>query len=229
MKNAVVSLVSGGMDSCTTMAKFVIDGWNVFPLHIRYGQVASKNELKSAKKYIRTLQEEYDNLNGLQVVTMSIPFLKVALTGTTKVSKSTDRDFHSLLSKKVDWVPSRNIIFLSIAASYCEMVKSRSISFGAYREDELPPYPDSSPTFFSSMEDSLNKGIYGDHFHIETPFANSLKSEIVIFSSRNNLPVQYTWSCYEAGSAHCGLCRNCIDRRKAFEKSGIPDPTHYET
>jgi len=227
-KRKVVSLVSGGMDSCTTMAKLAIEDWEVYPLYINYGQTAFPKEIESAKNYIKVLQERFKNLYNLEIVEISLPFLKVSLTGATSVTKETDEDFHTMESKKIDWVPARNIIFLTVASSYCELLKSRNISIGSYKEDEMPSYPDSSREFFDALEVALTKGMYGDKFNIITPFIDSFKWGMVKYSKENKLPIELTWSCYEASNEHCGLCRNCIDREKAFKKAGVVDPTKYK-
>ncbi|MBI1971762.1 MAG: 7-cyano-7-deazaguanine synthase [Candidatus Aenigmarchaeota archaeon] len=223
----VASLISGGMDSCTTMAKLVLDGWEVYPIYVNYGQVASSEEVKAAKKYIENLQKSNKNLHDIEIVQLSLPFLKIAMTGSRKVTNINEEDFHTMEAKKVDWVPARNIIFLTVASSYCGMLDCRNISIGAYKEDEMPPYPDSSREFFDALEDALTKGMYGDKFNIVTPFVDSFKWDLVKYSKENNLPIEITWSCYEAGDEHCGLCRNCIDRKKSFQKANTKDPTKY--
>ena len=227
MKKSVVSLVSGGMDSCTTMAKLVLDDWEVYPVYFSYGQIAFAKELEAAKRYIETLQAKYENLHDLELVELSLPFLKVALTGSRDPTMANEENFNSMESKKIDWVPARNVIFLTIASSYCELLKCRNISIGAYKEDEMPPYPDSSREFFDSLEVALTKGLYGDKFNILTPFIQSYKWDFVKYSKENHLPVEITWSCYGAGKEHCELCRNCVDRKKAFQKANIEDPTKY--
>ncbi|MBI4018750.1 MAG: 7-cyano-7-deazaguanine synthase [Candidatus Aenigmarchaeota archaeon] len=223
----IVSLVSGGMDSCTTMAKAAMDGNHIYPLFFNYGQKSAKMEVTAAQNYINELRKRSVNINTLQIVTISMPFLRVALTGTGNITKAADKDFHSMESKKIDWVPARNVIFLTIASSYCEIVKARCITIGAYKEDEMPPYPDSSREFFDSMEISLSRGIYGDKFEIRTPFLHNFKWDMITFSKANGLPVDVTWSCYESGEKHCGACRNCLDRKNAFEKVMAPDVTEY--
>ncbi len=223
----IVSLISGGMDSCTTAARLAIEGWDVHPLFVDYSQKSLTQEREAISKYVKELQKRKLNVHDVEIVKLNLPFLKVALTGGNEITKKTDADFHTMEAKKVDWVPARNIIFLTVASSYCEMLDCRNISIGAYKEDEMPPYPDSSRKFFDALEDALTKGMYGDKFGIVTPFVDSFKWDLVKYSKENNLPIGITWSCYEAGNEHCGLCRNCIDRKKAFEKAKIADSTRY--
>ena len=227
MKKLVVSLLSGGMDSCTTMSKLLLEGWKVYPIYFSYGQTAFQKELEAAKHYTETLQAKYKSLHDLEIIKLILPFLKVALTGLRNPTMSNEEDFNSMESKKIDWVPARNVIFLTIASSYCELLKCRNISIGAYKEDEMPPYPDSSRDFFDSLETALTKGLYGEKFNILTPFIGSFKWDFIKYSKENHLPIEVTWSCYGAGNEHCGLCRNCVDRKKAFQKAGVEDPTKY--
>lgn len=222
----IISLISGGMDSCTVVGRLAIEGYEVFPIYVDYGQKVKKRELNAAKKYLDFLQRKKYNVHDLVVSRVSLPFLKIPMTGHGQIPKSNEKNFFSLSSKKIDYVPGRNIIFLSIATSYAIVVGSDKISIGAYKEDELPPYPDSSREFFDSMEKTLSLGTY-IKVKIITPFINQYKWDIVKYSEKHGLPIHLTWSCYENGKRHCGMCRNCVDRKKAFRKAGVEDPTEY--
>ena len=219
--------MSGGVDSCTTASKLAIDGFDVFPLFVNYGQRAAQREIRAAKGYVSEACAKIKNLHTLSTANVSMPFLMSSLVGTVDVEKSTNDNFDTIESKKIDWVPARNIILITLAASYCETVGARKISIGAYREDEMPPYPDSSREFFDVMQQALSRGMYGDVFEIVTPFINSFKWDLLTYARNMNLPTHLTWSCYESLESHCGRCRNCVDRKKAFDKAGIDDPTIY--
>ncbi len=223
----VVALMSGGLDSCTTAARLAIEGHYIFPLFINYGQRAAFREKEAAKKYLSKSMEKIRTLNSLAEAEISLPFLISSLVGSTEITRKDDNAFHSFEAKKIDWAPARNIILVSIAAAYCETVGARAISIGAYKEDEMPPYPDSSREFFDSMQISLSKGMYGDEFEIVTPFIGYYKCDMVTYSEKNSLPIELTWSCYDNLEVHCGLCRNCVDRKKAFHSARAEDPTQY--
>lgn len=223
----VVSLLSGGIDSCTTASKLAIDGFDVFPLFVDYGQRAVQREINAAEGYVSEVRARIEKMHALSTANVSMPFLRSSLVGTADVEKNTGENFGTMESKKVDWVPARNIILITLAASYCETVGARKISIGAYREDEMPPYPDSSRDFFDVMQQALTSGMYGDAFEIVTPFIDSFKWDLLTYSRDKNLPTHLTWSCYENLQSHCGYCRNCVDRKKAFDKAGIKDPTIY--
>jgi len=222
----VVSLLSGGLDSSVTMSRLAIEGHEIFPLFIDYGQTSREREFEGAQSYLRKLSHE--RINPLRRISADLSFLNTSLLGTKSVTRESDENFHTLSSKKIDWVPARNIIFLSLAASYAESVDSRAVSIGAYKEDEMPPYPDSSPEFLESMQVSLSRGLYdSDNFQILAPFIDLFKWDTVAYANEHGLPIENTWSCYQNGTFHCGTCRNCTDRKKAFEKAEITDPTLY--
>jgi len=223
----VVALMSGGLDSCTTAARLAIEGHEVFPLFVNYRQRAASREKEAAKKYLLHAMEKISALNGLAEAEVSMPFLRSSLVGSAEITKKDDTTFHSLEAKKVDWAPARNIVLISIAAAYCETIGARAISIGAYKEDEMPPYPDSSREFFDSMQRSLSKGMYGDGFEIVTPFIDSYRWDMVRYSGKNSLPIELTWSCYDNLDVHCGSCRNCVDRKKAFHNARVEDLTQY--
>ncbi len=223
----VVSLLSGGIDSCTTAARLAIDGFEVFPLFVDYGQRAVQRERAAAEAYVSEVRAKIKTMHALSTAALDMPFLRSSLVGTVAVEKSTNINFDTVESKKIDWVPARNIILITLGASYCETIGNRKISIGAYKEDEMPPYPDSSREFFDVMQQALTKGMYGDAFEIVTPFGDSFKWDMLTYSRTRNLPTQLTWSCYEDRENHCGCCRNCVDRKKAYDKAGIEDPTVY--
>lgn len=223
----VVALVSGGMDSTTTAARLVLENNDVFPLFIDYGQLARERERHAASEYVAQLRKRCKKMQPLQEAFVDLPFLRSSLVGTTEIAKTGGAAFSDIESKKIDWVPARNIVLLSIAASYCETVGARSISIGAYKEDQLPPYPDSSREFFDEMQEALTKGMYGGPFRIVTPFGDEFRRELVVYSAQNGLPIDATWSCYDRKDAHCGECRNCDDRKRAFAQAGVADTTVY--
>lgn len=220
-KSKIVSLISGGLDSCTTTGKLAIKGNEIYPIFIDYGQKAFKKELDAAKKYLNFLRKKYD-VHKLVVSKISLPFLKIPMTGYGKIPKTNKKN--TTENEKINFVPSRNIIFISIASSYANLIKAKKISIG-YCENE-PSYPDCDIEFFNLMEKSLSKGTY-DKIKILTPFSGKYKKDIVKYSKKHNLPVHFTWSCFEDKKYHCGLCKNCKERKNAFEITGLKDPTEY--
>ena len=133
----------------------------------------------------------------------------------------------------VTYVPARNTIFLSIAASYAEKYMIRDIFIGVNAID-YSGYPDCRPEFIKSYEQTINigtkSGSEGSPFKIHTPLINLTKSEIITLGTTLGVDYKDTVSCYslnEKGEA-CGECDSCAFRRQGFVDAGIDDPTIYE-
>lgn len=225
MKNALV-LTSGGVDSTTALA-LAIDKYgkdHVLALSISYGQKHSK-EIEAAKAVARHYGVEqlfldlglifqYSNCSLLQQSTEEIPEESYAeqiekTGGETPVST---------------YVPFRNGLFLSAAASIALSRDCEVIYYGAHADDAAGfAYPDCSPVFNNAMNTAIYEGS-GHQLRIEAPFVNKNKSDIVALGLRLNVPYELTWSCYEGDNKPCGKCGTCIDRAAAFAANGVTDP-----
>lgn len=122
------------------------------------------------------------------------------------------------------YVPFRNGLFLSCAASIALAKGCSCIYYGAHQDDAAgSAYPDCSESFYKSMDAAVFEGS-GHALHIEAPFIRMNKAQVVAEGLRLKVPYEYTWSCYEGKEKPCGVCGTCIDRRKAFEANGVKDP-----
>lgn len=225
MKNALV-LTSGGVDSTTALAlaieKYGKD--HVIALSISYGQKHSK-EIEAAKAVAQHYGVEqlfldlglifqYSNCSLLQQSTEEIPEESYAeqiekTGGETPVST---------------YVPFRNGLFLSAAASIALSRDCEVIYYGAHADDAAGfAYPDCSPVFNNAMNTAIYEGS-GHQLRIEAPFVNKTKSDIVAIGLKLGVPYELTWSCYEGGDKPCGKCGTCIDRAAAFAANGVADP-----
>ena len=225
MKNALV-LTSGGVDSTTALA-IAIDKYgkdHVLALSISYGQKHSK-EIEAAKAVAQHYSVEqlfldlglifqYSNCSLLQQSTEDIPEESYAeqiekTGGETPVST---------------YVPFRNGLFLSAAASIALSRDCEVIYYGAHADDAAGfAYPDCSPVFNNAMNTAIYEGS-GHQLRIEAPFVNKNKSDIVAMGLKLGVPYELTWSCYEGGDKPCGKCGTCIDRAAAFAANGVTDP-----
>lgn len=225
MKNALV-LTSGGVDSTTALA-LAIDKYgkdHVIALSISYGQKHSI-EIEAAKAVARHYGVEqlfldlglifqYSNCSLLEQSTEDIPeesyAEQIAKTGgETPVST---------------YVPFRNGLFLSAAASIALSRNCEVIYYGAHADDAAgAAYPDCSPVFNNAMNTAIYEGS-GQQLRIEAPFVNKNKADIVAMGLKLDVPYELTWSCYEGGDKPCGKCGTCIDRAAAFAANGIADP-----
>jgi len=217
MKKAVL-LLSGGLDSTTTLYWAQRRGYKVFCLIFDYGQRHHK-EVLIAKKIARRAHCD------CHIVRISLPWEGSSLLDK-KIAIPQGR---SIDVKKIPttYVPARNIIFLSFAASFAETIGARVIFIGANAID-YSGYPDCRPAFFKAYQKALKKGLkvgtQGKEIKIITPLISKTKKEIVQLGLKLKVPYHLTWSCYQGGPRPCGVCDSCRLRHKGFESLQIIDP-----
>ncbi len=225
MAEAIV-LLSGGLDSSTVLALAKERGYDVVALTFDYGQ-KHKRELNSSRKMARHFKVKEHivvplNLgellrSSLTRESMSIP------VGRTEEEIST--------GVPSTYVPSRNIIFLSVAASIAESRGAEAIFIAANSVD-FSGYPDCTAEFISAFQRTLDVGTKagkeGHGIRIEAPILTKSKGDIVRDAVRLNVPLEDTWSCYKGGVKACGRCDSCVLRLKGFSEAGIRDPLEYE-
>lgn len=214
-----VVLLSGGVDSTVLMYSLIAD-YEVWPLTINYGQTHSK-EVLAARNVCEArgkwLLERWKYVN-LGVLSTLLPS---ALTGVGEIPKGEyDKDTMSLTV-----VPNRNMIFLAIAAGYAEGISAQYVAYAAHAEDHYL-YPDCRPEFATACAEAILCGT-GNKVALFTPFINKSKTDVVALGKKLTVPFKFTWSCYEGGDVHCGQCGTCLERRAAFKKAKVPDPTEY--
>lgn len=222
MAKAIV-LLSGGLDSTTTMAKALDDGMEVHALGFRYGQ-RHEREMVSANEVC----EHYGV--KLTVIEIDLSSFSSALTDPD-VKVPHDREGNLDEEIPSTYVPARNIIFLSIAAGLCESICADRIYIGANVVD-YSGYPDCRPEFFEAYQNMLEKGtkagVEGNPIKIVTPILNMSKADIVKLAKELDAPLHLTWSCYEGGEKACGHCDSCILRLRGFKEAGFEDEIGYE-
>ncbi|MCQ2079045.1 MAG: 7-cyano-7-deazaguanine synthase QueC [archaeon] len=222
MSKAVV-LLSGGLDSTTTLAQALADGCEVTALSFRYGQRHTK-ELDSAEKVCRHFKVNH------VVIDLNLSSFRSALT-RDDIDVPMDREGELSETIPVTYVPARNIVFLSTAAAPCESVDADRIYIGANVVD-YSGYPDCRPEFFEAYEEMLARGtktgVEGKPIRIMTPILHSSKADIVRIGKKLGAPLQYTWSCYNGGEKACGHCDSCRLRLEGFRQAGFKDEIPYE-
>lgn len=224
MKHKVVVLTSGGIDSCALNALLMMyDLWDVYPIFFGYQQLSEKRELMAASDFLVKVGVK----NELTSCGIRPDFLQIPMTGHGRMPLVTDKDFQQ--TKHLDWVPHRNLIFLTVAAQYASVVGTSMLAIGSHKE-ELYPHPDSARPFLDVMEKALTLSDGKKHqWKILTPFVYRgwYKWDVVKWCKENNLPLELTWTCYQGKKKHCGVCRGCYDRKQAFKKAGVKDRTEY--
>jgi 7-cyano-7-deazaguanine synthase len=224
MKRAVV-LLSGGLDSATTLAICRDDGFEPYALSFDYGQ-RHKFELNAAKRVSASLGARE---HRIAIIDLRI-FGGSALTDEIAVPKN--RDTKSANEIPITYVPARNTIFLSYALAWCEVLDAADIFIGANAID-YSGYPDCRPEFIAAFERLANlatkAGVEGTRFKIHAPLISMSKADIIRKGMELGVDFSLTHSCYDpgAGGVACGECDSCRLRLEGFRAAGLADPIRY--
>lgn len=222
----ILVLSSGGVDSttCLAMAVAEVGAENVLALSVYYGQKHDK-EIQAAKKVA-----EYYGVQRMEL-DLSVIF---AGSNCSLLKQSTEDIPLESYAQQIEethgekpvstYVPFRNGLFLSSAASIALSHGCSKIMYGAHADDAAgAAYPDCSLDFVNAMNQAIYLGS-GNQLTIEAPFVSLTKADVVKKGLELGVPYELTWSCYEGGEKPCGKCGTCIDRMKAFELNGTVDP-----
>jgi len=228
-----VVLLSGGLDSATTLAVAQDRGFEALALTVRYGQRHGV-EVEAARRVAARAGVANHVIVDIDLRT----FGGSALTGDIRVPK--DRPAADIgAGIPVTYVPARNTIFLSYALAQAEVWGASAIFIGVNALD-YSGYPDCRPEYiraFQAMADLATRaGVEGTgRIAIETPLIDLTKAQIIRQGLALGVDFALTLSCYDPGPAapgggvtHCGRCDACILRRKGFAEAGAPDPTRYD-
>jgi 7-cyano-7-deazaguanine synthase len=225
MKPAVV-LLSGGMDSTTTLAIAIEEGFEAYALSFDYGQ-RHHIETEAAHRVADSLgAKEY----RIAKIDMRV-FGGSALTDDIDVPKKrSETEFaHGI---PVTYVPARNTIFLAYALAWAELISAADIFLGVNAID-YSGYPDCRPEFIEAFETLANvgtkAGVEGGRFHIHTPLIKLSKAEIIRKAVELGVDLSLTHSCYDpsAEGLACGQCDSCLLRLKGFREAGLKDSIRY--
>lgn len=214
MKKAVV-LLSGGLDSATTLFFVKKKGFKVYCLIFDYGQRHNR-EINAAKRIARRTRCEY------KVVKIRLPW-----RGSALLDKKISIPKLSKPGIPSTYVPARNTIFLSFALSFAEVIGSKDIFIGANAVD-FSGYPDCRPNYYKVFNRlsrlATKAGTEDKTIKINTPLINKSKREIILLAKKLKVPLELTWSCYRGGKRPCGTCDSCRLRKKGFMQADSKDP-----
>jgi 7-cyano-7-deazaguanine synthase len=225
MKRAVV-LLSGGIDSTTTLAIAIAEGYETYALSFDYGQ-RHQVETEAARRGADSLGAKEHRVAKIDMRV----FGGSALTDDLDVPKqrSEKEIAHGI---PVTYVPARNTIFLAHALAWAEVIQANDIFLGVNAID-YSGYPDCRPEFIEAFENlaslGTKAGVEGRRFQIHTPLIKLSKAEIIRKAVELTVDVSLTHSCYDPtpeGLA-CGECDSCLLRLKGFREAGIKDPIRY--
>ncbi|MCG8581864.1 MAG: 7-cyano-7-deazaguanine synthase QueC [Bacteroidales bacterium] len=218
MKKAVV-LLSGGLDSAVALHLAKSEGFELHAISFDYGQRHNR-ELEAAKAIAKQIQ-----VTNHQVVT-----LKLDKWGGSSLTDSTIEVEDGDVNRDdipVTYVPARNMVFLSVAASLAEAIGAQDIFIGVSQVD-YSGYVDCRQEFIDSMEKTINLGTVmgaekNQPIKIHAPFVNKTKAEEIQLGAELGVDFGLTWSCYRGGEKPCGTCDSCLLRAKAFAEAGVVD------
>lgn len=221
MKKAVV-LVSGGLDSATTLAVAREQGYTCYALSFAYGQ-RHQAELAAAARVVTAL-------GAVEHKTVALDLSSIGGSALTDARIAVpDQPSEGI---PVTYVPARNTIFLAVAVGWAEVLGAKDIFIGVNAVD-YSGYPDCRPAFIAAFEHVANlgtrMGVEGKPLYIRAPLIEWSKAEIIRRGTKLGVDYALTVSCYSADAeGHaCGRCDSCRLRRQGFEAAGIPDPTRY--
>lgn len=209
--------MSGGLDSSVSLYYALSKGYEAHCLTFDYGQ-RHKKEIRSAQNIAKKAGCQS------QVVKISFPW-----KGSSLLDKTQNIPQHRKIDAQIPstYVPARNIIFLSFAASYAENVNACAIFIGA-NEIDYSGYPDCRQEFLDAFSLALRKGTkcgtQGSKIIIRAPLVKKNKQQIVKLGLRLGVPLELTWSCYQGGKKPCGLCDSCRLRQNGFVQAKTKDP-----
>ncbi len=221
MKKAVC-IVSGGMDSALSAKIAQKEGYEIIALHFNYGQRTEQKELEAFRAITKALgvEESYE---------IDLPFFE-QIGASALTDHSIEVPTGGLEDGvPVTYVPFRNGIFLSIAASLAEKHGAQALFIGVVEEDSSG-YPDCRESYIEQMQKAINLGTKDEtEITIKMPLVHMKKSQIVAKAIELGVPLEYTWSCYKSEDRACGVCDSCRLRLRGFKEAGVEDPILYAT
>jgi 7-cyano-7-deazaguanine synthase len=216
-----IAIVSGGMDSVTLAHLMASEGYDLHLLGMDYGQ-RHKKELDYAERCASRLGASFDVVDISGVGRM---LSGSALTDDIEVPHG----HYAAGNMAVTVVPNRNAIMFTVAYGVAVAEGAAAVATAVHSGDHYV-YPDCRPAFIEAFERMQREAVEGfghESLRLHAPFVHKTKARIVGIGAELGVPYEETWSCYEGGEVHCGLCGTCNERREAFELAGVPDPTEY--
>jgi 7-cyano-7-deazaguanine synthase len=214
----VVVLISGGMDSVTALYQALQEHEVVAGISFDYGSKHNNKEIPFALYHCEQ--------HGIHHDIVGLDFMnRLFRSDLLQSGGDVPEGHYAAENMKRTVVPFRNGIMLSVAAGYAESRGAQGLVIAAHTGDHTI-YPDCRETFMRPMEEAIRSGTYAG-IELLRPFIAMDKAQIVARGMELGVDYSKTWSCYKGLDLHCGKCGTCVERREAFSKAGIPDPTGY--
>jgi len=215
MRQKVVLLFSGGLDSTALFGWLHEQDYEVDLLSVDYGQ-RHRKELEAAAR-IAALRHRKHTIVDLRSIGALLP------SALTTPSIDVPDGHYTHESMKATVVPNRNMIFLALAIGRAQAIGASLVAFAAHAGDHAI-YADCRPEFVQAMSQAA---LIAAEVGTISPFIDKTKAEIVTIGNDNDAPLAMSWSCYKGGERHCGRCGTCVERREAFALAGVRDRTDY--
>ena len=221
-KKAII-LLSGGLDSATTLAIAKKLGFDCYALSFNYKQ-RHMSELNAAKNVAKKLK-----LTEHKIIEIDL----TQIGGSALTDSKIDVPNSPSKGIPITYVPARNTMFLSYALAWAEVIGSSDIFIGVNAVD-YSGYPDCRPEYIEAYEKlaalATKAGVEGVGFKIHAPLIKLSKSEIIKEGLALGVDFSQTVSCYQANDMGfaCGLCDSCMFRKEGFDSAGVSDPTKYQ-
>lgn len=206
-----IILLSGGLDSAVALYWAKNKGYDLIAISINYDS-RPENERKAALKLC-------ENLN-IKIIEIPLPFIKESID-----LRIEGYPIHSALNAPEGFIPSRNLVFYSIAAYYADVYNCDFI-IGGHINSDSKKFPDADPTFFKLLETLVNKGKHikdEGYINFLYPLSKMTKQDVIKLAKDLKVPLNYTWSCYTDGDQPCGTCSSCRKRKEAFQNLNYSD------
>ena len=218
MKEKTLVILSGGMDSTVLLHHYLSEGHEVRSLSIDYRQRHGRELLYAHNTALAA---------GVPHVVADLSRLANLLPGSSLTDPAVEvsEGHYAEESMKKTVVPNRNMILLSVAIGHAIAHDIHRVAYGAHAGDHTI-YPDCRREFVEAMNAAAALCDWAQ-VEIVTPFVHMSKADICLHGARLGVDFSDTYSCYKGEMLHCGVCGTCVERREAFLKAGVVDPTEY--
>ena len=222
MSKAVI-LLSGGLDSATTLAIAKSEGYECYALSVNYHQ-RHIAELEAAKKIAAQF-----NVKDHKTVELDLSWMLTSALTNPDLKVPTELSAHI----PVTYVPARNTLMLTLALGWAEVIGAHDIFIGVNAVD-YSGYPDCRPEYIAQFQNMANlatkSAVEGKNIQLHTPLIDLSKEAIIAKGLHLGVDYSVTVSCYHADKdgLACGVCDSCRLRQNGFKAAGVVDPTHYQ-
>ena len=216
-------LLSGGLDSATTLAIAKSEGYECYALSVNYHQ-RHIAELEAAKKIAA-----YFNVKDHKTVELDLSWMLTSALTNPELKVPTELSAHI----PITYVPARNTLMLTLALGWAEVIGAHDIFIGVNAVD-YSGYPDCRPEYIMQFQKMANlatkSAVEGKAIQLHTPLIDLSKEAIIAKGLHLDVDYSVTVSCYQADKdgLACGVCDSCRLRQNGFKAAGVVDPTHYQ-